>query len=45
LCEKNNVTVEEVKEISEVLNYGEQSIIEDEIQIGTNQAVPMNIHH
>jgi predicted DNA-binding ArsR family transcriptional regulator len=45
LIAKNNVTIEEVKEISEVLNYGEQSVIENEIHVGTNQAVPMNMHH
>jgi agmatine/peptidylarginine deiminase len=45
LIAKNNVTKEEIKEISEVLNYGEKNIIENEIQVGTNQAVPMNIHH
>jgi beta-lactamase class D len=42
---KNNVTIEEIKEISEVLNYGEQMIMEEEEQLGTNLVMPMNIHN
>jgi hypothetical protein len=45
LCEQNNVTIDEIKEISEVLNYREQCLIENEIQLGTNQIITMNIHH
>jgi hypothetical protein len=45
ICTENNVTIEEVKEISEVLNSGEQMIMEGEEQFGTNQAIPMNIHN
>jgi hypothetical protein len=44
LCEQNNSTIEEIKEILEVLNYGEQCVIENEIQLGTNQIILMNIH-
>jgi hypothetical protein len=32
LCKRNNVTLEEIKEISEVLNHGEQFIIGNEEQ-------------
>jgi hypothetical protein len=43
LCKKNSVTIEEIKEITEVLNHGDQYIIENEEHLGTSQAVPMNI--
>jgi hypothetical protein len=42
---QNNVTVEEIKEIAEVLNYGDQCILDNKIEPGTNQVVPMNMHH
>jgi hypothetical protein len=45
LCKKNNATLEEIKEISEVLNHGEQIISENEEQLRTNQIVPMNIRN
>jgi 16S rRNA U1498 N3-methylase RsmE len=45
LCRKNNVALEEIKKISEVLNYGEQIIIENEGQLGTNQIILMNIRN
>jgi hypothetical protein len=37
LCKKNSVRIEEIKEISEVLNYGEQ--------LGTSQIVTTNIRN
>jgi hypothetical protein len=43
LRKKNNATLEEIKKISGTLNYGEQIIIENEEQLGTNQLVPMKI--
>jgi hypothetical protein len=45
LCKKNNVTLEEIKEVSEVLNFGEQRIIEKEEHLGTNQIISMNIRN
>jgi hypothetical protein len=45
LCKRNNVTLKEIQEITEVLNYGEQIIIENEEQLGTNQAIVMNIRN
>jgi hypothetical protein len=44
LTARNQVTIEEIKEISKVMNYGDQSIIENEIQVGVNQIIPTNIH-
>jgi hypothetical protein len=43
LCKKNNVTLEEIKEISEVMKYGEQIMIENEEHLGVSQTIPMNI--
>jgi DNA repair ATPase RecN len=45
LARRNHVTVEEIKEISEVMNAGDQCITENEEQLGTNQIVPSNINH
>jgi hypothetical protein len=45
VCKENNVTLQEIKEISEVLSYGDQMIIECEEILGTNKIVPMNIHN
>jgi hypothetical protein len=45
LCKENNVIFEEIKEISDVLNYGEQIVIENEEHLGTNQVNSMNIRN
>jgi hypothetical protein len=45
ICKENNVLLQEFKEISEILNDGDQMIIEGEEMLGTNQTLPMNIHN
>jgi hypothetical protein len=44
LVSKNHVTIEEIKEISVVLNHGDQYVMNNEEHLDVNQVVPMNVH-
>jgi DNA-binding transcriptional MerR regulator len=44
VCEENNVTIEEVKEISDAFNYEDQFKLGDEEILGAKQIILMNSH-
>jgi hypothetical protein len=41
---KNHVTMEEIKEISTVMNHGEQCVMDNEEHLCVSQVIPMNVH-
>jgi hypothetical protein len=45
VCKKNNVTLQEINEISDGPNYDVRMIIEGEEILGPNQRVQMNMHN
>jgi DNA-binding transcriptional MerR regulator len=44
VCEENNVTIEEVKEISDAFNYEDQFKLGDEEILGAKQIILTNSH-
>jgi hypothetical protein len=44
IMKENKLKLEEIKEISQVMNGGEQCIVDGEEQLGVDQMVPINTH-